>query len=147
MVKNKPIIYYSLSSNLIYSIIFLSLIYCIYFSLPSYHLHVYSSLSPPRLPLSLSLIVTFSILSLHLEGCKRKIGGERDVNLEKIREELLSSMSSNLIYSSIFLSHLLHLFLSSFLSPPRLLFFITSTFTLFSLSLSLLLFLVFCHCI
>jgi hypothetical protein len=24
---------------------------------------------------------------LHLEGCKRKIGGKRDVNLEKIREE------------------------------------------------------------
>jgi hypothetical protein len=101
-----------MSSNLIYNIIFLSLIYCIYFSLPSYHLHVYSSLSPPRLPLSLSLTVTFSISSLHLEGCKRKIGRERDVNLEKIREELLSSMSSNLIYSSIFLSLIYCIYLS-----------------------------------
>ena len=45
---------------------------------PLYHLHVYSSFS---------LTITFSILSMHLEGCKRKIVGERDVNLEKIRGE------------------------------------------------------------
>jgi hypothetical protein len=67
----------SMSSNLIYSSISLFLPITSTFT-PLYYLHVYPSLS---------LTITFSILSLHLEGCKRKIGRERDVNLEKIREE------------------------------------------------------------
>ena len=50
-----------MSINLIYSIIFLSLIYCIIFSLPSHLLHVYLSLS-----LSWNLITCIELLDFVL---------------------------------------------------------------------------------